>query len=110
MGLGRGAPASTQGPKRRGRHFEAPRQRPRLLCEALIAPFNRARTKAPLKADLMQIGCDKAVCIFHFPERVISRSPFRLKGGGGGTMHAYCIREQTAGEERRLSKLRKYSS
>lgn len=47
----------------------------------------------------MQIGCDKAVCIFHFPERVISRSPFRLKGGE--TMHAYCIREQTAGEERR---------
>lgn len=47
----------------------------------------------------MEIGCDKAVCIFHFPARVISRSPFRLNGGK--TKHAHRIREQTAGEERR---------
>lgn len=50
----------------------------RSLQEAfiLIFFFIKAQNEVTLKSDLMQIGCNRAVCIFHFSACVISCSPF----------------------------------
>lgn len=62
--------------------------------------FYQASNEVTLKPELMQIESAKAVCVFHFAAHVISWSPFRVtEETAGKTMHTYCIREQTAGEE-----------
>lgn len=48
------------------------------MREACIRVSYQAQNEVTLKPDLMQIGCAKAVCIFHFSARVISCSPFRV--------------------------------
>lgn len=68
--------------QRRHRHLNFHtnnRRRNRSLQEAFIQIFfQQTQNEVTLKPDLMQTGCGKAVCIFHFSACVISCSPFRI--------------------------------